>query len=32
MGLPIERDLYWRPKTLEGIAPEMFHTSEKGGN
>ena len=24
MGLPIERDLYWRPKMLEEIAPEMF--------
>lgn len=24
MGLPIERDLYWEPKTLEEIAPEMF--------
>jgi hypothetical protein len=24
MGLPIERDLYFRPKTLEGIAPELF--------
>ena len=24
MGLPIERDLYWRPKTLEEIAPELF--------
>ena len=24
MGLPIERDLYWKPKTLEEIAPEMF--------
>ena len=24
MGLPIERDLYWQPKTLEEIAPEMF--------
>lgn len=24
MGLPIERDLYWSPKTLEEIAPEMF--------
>ena len=24
MGLPIERDLYFRPKTLEEIAPEMF--------
>jgi hypothetical protein len=27
-GLPIERDLYWQPKTLEEIAPEMF-TPEK---
>ncbi len=26
MGLPIERDLHWRPKTLEEIAPEMFKT------
>ena len=24
MGLPIERDLYWQPKTLADIAPEMF--------
>lgn len=24
MGLPIERDLYWNPKTLEEIAPELF--------
>lgn len=24
MGLPIERDLYWKPKTLAEIAPEMF--------
>ena len=24
MGLPIERDLHWTPKTLEEIAPEMF--------
>jgi len=24
MGLPIERDLHWRPKTLEEIAPEVF--------
>ncbi len=23
-GLPIERDLYWQPKTLEEIAPELF--------
>ena len=28
MGLPIERDLHWQPKTLEEIAPEMF----KGGD
>ena len=24
MGLPIERDLHWKPKTLEEIAPEKF--------
>ena len=24
MGLPIERDLHWMPKTLAEIAPEMF--------
>ena len=24
MGLPIERDRYWKPKTLEEIAPELF--------
>ena len=24
MGLPIERDLYFKPKMLEEIAPEMF--------
>jgi len=24
MGLPIERDLYFKPKTLEEIAPELF--------
>ena len=24
MGLPIERDLYWQPKTLEEIAAELF--------
>ena len=28
MGLPIERDLYWKPKTLEEISPELF-TSKK---
>lgn len=24
LGLSIERDLYWEPKTLEQIAPELF--------
>lgn len=24
MGLPIERDLHWKPKKLIEIAPEMF--------
>jgi len=24
MGLAIERDLHWTPKTLAEIAPEMF--------
>jgi len=24
LGLPIERDLHWQPKTLREIAPEMF--------
>jgi hypothetical protein len=28
LGLPIERDLYWQPKTLIEIAPEMFRKSE----
>jgi len=32
MGLPIERDLYWRPKMLEEIAPEMFKGTENGGD
>ena len=32
MGLPIERDLHWQPKTLEEIAPEMFEDSRKGGD
>ena len=27
-GLRIERDLYWKPKTLEEIAPELFQTPE----
>ena len=24
VGLPIERDLHWQPKTLREIAPELF--------
>jgi hypothetical protein len=32
MGLPIERDLYWKPKTLEEIAPEMFRDNVQGGD
>jgi len=31
MGLPIERDLWWEPKTLEEIAPELFKPFEKKG-
>ena len=30
LGLPIERDLYFKPKTLEEIAPDMFKS--KGGD
>ena len=26
LGLPIERDRWWKPKTLEEIAPELFLT------
>lgn len=29
MGLPIERDLHFKPKTLEEIAPEMFREVQK---
>jgi hypothetical protein len=32
MGLPIERDLYWKPKTLEEIAPEIFRNNEEGND
>lgn len=32
MGLPIERDLHWQPKTLDEIAPEIFKKSENGGD
>ena len=31
MGLPIERDLWWQPKTLEEIAPEVFRPKEGKG-
>ena len=30
MGLPIERDLYFKPTTLQEIAPELFETKEQG--
>jgi len=29
MGLPIERDLYFKPKTLEEIAPELFSKEKR---
>jgi hypothetical protein len=29
MGLQIERDLHWQPKTLGEIAPEMFRSDER---
>ena len=29
MGLTIERDRHWRPKTLQEIAPEMFNNDEQ---
>lgn len=32
MGLPIERDLHFMPKTLDEIAPEMFKDTENGGD
>ena len=32
LGLPIERDLYWKPKTLEEIAPEIFPPEPVGGD
>ena len=28
LGLPIERDLFWQPKTLAEIAPELFAAAE----
>ncbi len=32
MGLPIERDIHWRAKTLDEIAPEMFEDTREGGD
>jgi hypothetical protein len=32
MGMPIERDLGFKPPTLREIAPELFDTEEKGGD
>jgi len=29
MGLPIERDLHWKPKTLAEIAPVMFKNEKE---
>ena len=31
MGLPVERDLYFKPTTLAKIAPDLFTEIEKGG-
>ena len=31
MGLPIERDLHWKPTKLRDIAPEMFEENKSGG-
>ena len=31
MGLHIERDLHWTPKTLKEIAPELFEDKAEGG-
>ena len=31
MGLPIERDLYWRPRKICEIAPELFESDETDG-
>jgi len=28
LGLPVERDLWWEPKTLDEIAPEMFRSPD----
>ena len=28
LGLPIERDLYWKPRTLKEIGPDLFGEPE----
>ncbi|MCK4578705.1 MAG: DUF2958 domain-containing protein [Candidatus Marinimicrobia bacterium] len=28
LGLPIERDLYWKPRTLREISPELFRKQD----
>ena len=30
LGLPIERDLYWEPKPLRKVAPELFSSKKRG--
>jgi hypothetical protein len=32
MGLPIERDLHFKPQTLKDIAPELFTELDRGGD
>ena len=32
LGLRVERDLYWQPKTLRQIAPELFEEPKEGGH
>ena len=29
LGLPVERDMYWKSKTLEDVAPELFRPTEE---
>jgi hypothetical protein len=31
LGLPVERDLWWKPKTLAEIAPEKFMPGDRQG-
>ena len=32
LGLPVERDLHWQPKTLDEIAPGWFRTKDQEGD